>query len=50
MISTGSGRPAIVCFLAAHDASLEVFMSMKHKISPFTLHKTYSRATSLSER
>lgn len=50
MMSTDLSRPPFVCFLAAHDAGSNVFMSMKRRISLFTRHKTYPRATSLSER
>jgi hypothetical protein len=49
LISTGSGRPEFVCFLAAHDAGFQVFMTMKHKILPFRWHKTRVQATSSSE-
>lgn len=42
------GQANSVCFLAAHDADVQMFMAMKRTILPSTRRKTCSRATSSS--
>lgn len=48
LISISWDRPESVCFLAAHDAVFQVFMTMKHTLSPSTSHQNLARATSSS--
>lgn len=41
-------KPESVCFLAAHDAVFQVFMTMKHILSPSTSHHDLARTISSS--